>query len=317
VPNKDNVAELIQKAQTLLNQRLHQEARALFLQALEVRPDHPDAHYGLATACFLQGDVLGAAHHFKEVTRHDPLRAGAFVNLGALYNHLGREDDAVAALRRGIQLDPNRAEGYYNLGLVYRRIGKLDLAVEAYREAVRLQPGLAEANFNLANAFLEAEKFDQAVSHYRAALKTRPNWPEAQQGLATAEAGIDDQHKSAPAPETVVETHHEPAERVPKGDPPRPLDPARHGVLMSELHRDAAEAEAIGKTLGGEVAHNLETAIKELSQCFLRPDVPLHELETRLKTFEASAQHLHLIHVELEHIHHKIEAAAEDLKKKA
>ena len=89
------------------------------MRVVEVRPDLPDAHYGLATVCFQQGDVLGAAHHFKEVTRHDPLRPGVFVNLGALYNHLGRDDDAVAALRQGIQLDPNRAEGYYNLGLVY------------------------------------------------------------------------------------------------------------------------------------------------------------------------------------------------------
>src|SRR6185369_17459454 len=95
---KENVAELIQKAQTLLSQRQHQEARAVFLRVLEVRPDHPDAHYGLATVCFQQGDVLGAAHHFKEVTRHDPLRAGAFINLGALYNHMDRAEDAIAAL---------------------------------------------------------------------------------------------------------------------------------------------------------------------------------------------------------------------------
>src|SRR5262245_55650408 len=178
---------------------------------------------------------MGAAHHFKEVTRHDPLRAGAFINLGALYNHLGREDDAVAALRRGIQLDPNRAEGYYNLGLVYRRIGKLDLAVEAYREAVRLQPNLADAHLNLANAFLTADKFDQAAEPYRAALKTRPNWPEAKQGLALAEEGLA---KQAAAPDTVVEaahdsgaTHAEPAD-APLAEP-RPLDPAIHGVLLS------------------------------------------------------------------------------------
>jgi len=308
---KENVAELIQKAQMLLSQRQHQEARTIFLRVLEGRPDHPDAHYGLATVCFQQGDVLGAAHHFKEVTRHDPLRSGAFVNLGALYNHLGRDDDAVAALRRGIQLDPNRAEGYYNLGLIYRRIGKLDLAVEAYREAVRLQPGLADAHFNLANTLLDGGKYDYAITHYRAALKARPNWPEARQGLNLAETGWKEEQTAVLAPETVVDV---PADAT--LPPDRPLDPAVHGVLLSEIHLAAAEAEAVTKNLGEEVAPQLETAIKELSQCFLRSDIPAHEMTSRLEAFEASAQRLRKIQRELEHIHNRIEAAGEDLKRK-
>ena len=55
----------------------------LYLQALGLRSDAPDVHYGLATVCFLLNDLTSAAYHFKEVTRLDPLRAGAFINLGA------------------------------------------------------------------------------------------------------------------------------------------------------------------------------------------------------------------------------------------
>src|SRR5260370_1363901 len=87
------------------------------MRALSMKPDSPDVHYGLATVCFLVNDLPSAAYHFKEVTRLDPLRAGAHINLGAVYNRLDQVDEAIQVLRRGIQLDTHRAEGYYNLGL--------------------------------------------------------------------------------------------------------------------------------------------------------------------------------------------------------
>ncbi len=312
---KDNVAELIHNAQALLAQRHHQEARAIFLRVLELRPDLPDAHYGLATVCYHQGDVLGAAHHFKEVTRHDPLRAGAFINLGALYNHLGREDDAVIALRRGIQLDPHRSEGYYNLGLVYRRVGQLDLAAEAYREAVRLQPGMGEAHFNLANILLEVDKFAPAIAHYQSALKARPNWPEALQGLAIAKEALAEDAGPVPSSETVVESLHDSADRKAL-EQNRPLDPAVHGAMLAEIHQAVNEADAVSKKLGAEVAHQLDAAIKDLSNSLLRSDVPSHELTKHLESFERHAERFKNVHIELQRIQNKIEMSAEDLKKK-
>src|SRR4051794_12669768 len=144
---KESVDTLCGKAKAALAEGNNDQARQYYLQALALRSDVPDVHYGLATVCFLLNDLPSAAYHFKEVTRLDPLRAGAFINLGAIYNRLDQLDDAVPALRRGIQLDMNRAEGYYNLGLVYRRRGQVDLAIQAYREAVRVNPRMADAHF--------------------------------------------------------------------------------------------------------------------------------------------------------------------------
>src|SRR5262245_57218675 len=135
---KETVDSLCQQAQQSLAAGDHQAARNFYQQAIGLRFDNPDVHYGMATVCFLMNDLPNSAYHFKEVTRLDPLRAGAYINLGAVYNRLDQFDDAVAVLRRGIQLDLNRAEGYYNLGLVYRRQEQNDLAIQAYREAVRV-----------------------------------------------------------------------------------------------------------------------------------------------------------------------------------
>src|SRR5437762_5013458 len=110
---KENVETLCQKAQMAVAQGEYETARQIYLQALGLRSDNPDVHYGLATVCFLLNDLTSAAYHFKEVTRLDPLRAGAYINLGAVYNRLNLLDDAIPVLRRGIQIDSSRAEGYY------------------------------------------------------------------------------------------------------------------------------------------------------------------------------------------------------------
>ena len=131
----------------------------MYLQALGLKSDLPDVHYGLATVYFQLRELTSAAHHFKEVTRLDPQRVGAYVNLGAVMNLLDQLDEAIVALRRSIQLDAKRVEGYYNLGLVYRRKGQIDLAIQAYREAIRLNPRMSDAHLNLANLLFEKEQY--------------------------------------------------------------------------------------------------------------------------------------------------------------
>jgi tetratricopeptide (TPR) repeat protein len=131
----DKVERLCLRAQQAIAERDWDKAKQAYLMALGLRSDLPDVHYGLATVYFQLRELTSAAHHFREVTRLDPGRAGAFVNLGAILNLLAQYDDALVALRRAIQLDGQRAEGYYNLGLVYRRKGQVDLAIQAYKGA--------------------------------------------------------------------------------------------------------------------------------------------------------------------------------------
>src|SRR5436305_5956966 len=123
----DKIEKLCLRAQQAIAERDWEKAKQVYLMALGLRSDLPDVHYGLATVYFQLRELTSAAHHFREVTRLDPTRAGAWVNLGAVLNLLGQLDEAITALRRSIQLDSQRTEGYYNLGLVYRRKGQPDL----------------------------------------------------------------------------------------------------------------------------------------------------------------------------------------------
>ena len=96
----DKVEKLCLRAQQAIAAREWEKAKQVYLMALGLRSDLPDVHYGLATVYFQLRELTSAAHHFREVTRLDPQRAGAYVNLGAILNLMGQYDDAVAALRR-------------------------------------------------------------------------------------------------------------------------------------------------------------------------------------------------------------------------
>jgi tetratricopeptide (TPR) repeat protein len=262
----------------------------LYLQALGLRSDAPDVHYGLATVCFLLNDLASAAYHFKEVTRLDPLRAGAFINLGAVYNRLNQIDDAIPALRRGIQLDNNRAEGYYNLGLAYRRKGQPDLAIQAYREATRVNPRMADAHFNLANLYFEKEQYGLSVAHYRNALELRPNWDKAERCLEQAEAAqaaASGEVAAAPPPKAEERAQAE-GKGAPALDPDRFVDPMAHAGLLTNLHKATIESENYGRQFLKVVESEIEPAIKELSSCLLYPDSTAAELDECVQKFESA-----------------------------
>lgn len=306
----ENVETLCAKAQKALSQGRYDLAQQCYRQAMSFRPDHPDVHYGMATVCFLQGDLVGAAEHFKEVTRLDPLRAGGHINLGAVFNRLGRYEEAIATLRRGIQLDMNRGEGYYNLGLVYRQMGQIDLAIQAYREAVRVNPRMADAHVNIANIFMDKGQFALAIAHYKQALEIRPGWEKALQGY---EAATDAQRPQArtEAPPSSGRIPKEPA----AADPQRLVDPNLHGELLRGLHRTTIETEETAKKVYDLLTNQMDPAIKDLSACLLYSDTPLSQLTERADRFEQATETIHELQQNLRAALQRVRLVGEQLLK--
>jgi tetratricopeptide (TPR) repeat protein len=231
------------------------------------------------------------------VTRIDPARAGAFVNLGAVLNLLGQLDEAVTALRRGIQLDGQRVEGYYNLGLVYKRKNQADMALTAYREAVRINPRMADAHLNMANLYMEKEQPRMALKHYEQALQVRPNWDKALDGMASAQAVL--------AGEAEAEEGEEPAEgsshtvraaAAPGGDMDRMVDPVVHATFLSTLHQATIVAEDTGRLLQKIVVEEVEPVIAELSRVLLNTGGSRSELDACVTKFETALNRMRTAH---------------------
>jgi predicted Zn-dependent protease len=305
-----SVEGLYQSARQALAQRDLNQARQLFMQALALKFDDPDVQQGLATCCFLMQDYHNAAHHFREVTRLDPLRAGAYVNLGAVYNRLDLLDEAIQVLRRGIQIDTHQADGYYNLALVYRRKGQLQLAVQAYLESLRINPRHADAHYNLANLYFDMGRNGQAIGQYREALKLRPGWQKAEVGLAEAEAAQSGAHGAGGAPVSSIMHLDTTATGL---DPDRVVDPNKHGSVLTVLHKVTIDSDTLGRRLLEILETQLEPAIKELSACLLIADCPLSELDERIQKFEKAIQDMRGAQRSLQSSLERIQAVGDQL----
>jgi tetratricopeptide (TPR) repeat protein len=289
---EESVESLCERAQQAVAQGENDAARQLYLQALGLKPDAPDVHYGLATVCFLLKDLSSAAYHFKEVTRLDPLRASAHINLGAVYNRMDMLDEAIPVLRRGIQLDHNRAEGFYNLGVVYRRNGQTELAITAYREAVRLNPRMADAHYNIANIYMERQQHGMALAHYTQALAVRPTWDKALNGQQQCEEMLNEGQAVFEAQRQSEEANARAGENVPFKDihldHARLVNPDVHGLLLTSLHKAAIDSEENTRSFIKVMEREVEPVIKELSNCLLSNLTSVNELDKCLEKFEGA-----------------------------
>ena len=64
----------------------------------------------------------------------------------AMASHLlGRDDQAITALKKALDIDPDFAYAAYLLGQFAYAQGDLDLAIKSYERALKIQPGNAGA----------------------------------------------------------------------------------------------------------------------------------------------------------------------------
>ena len=151
-------------------------------KAVNSSPHDPDAHFTLGLAQSEQ-DVEGAMGSFRRVLELDPRHALARYNLGLVLKRADRMSEAVAELRRAIEIQP-RAEAHYALGVIYWHQGDLNAAAGALRAATAADAGYADAHYTL-GAVLNAQGDRKgAAGSLRRALALRPDLAGAHYSLS-------------------------------------------------------------------------------------------------------------------------------------
>ena len=81
--------------------------------------------------------------------------------LGAVFRATGKQQDAVMASQKAVDLVPNEAEARSNLGLVLHDLGRLAEAEASYRQAISLKPEYAKAHYNLGITLKDLARFGE------------------------------------------------------------------------------------------------------------------------------------------------------------
>src|SRR3989442_15685124 len=100
------------------------EARDAYRRALELDPDHADAHVNLGRLLVEAERAEEAETHFRAVVANHPGHATAWFNLGIALEDRRRPNDAVKAYEQAIAADRRRADAYFNLARVYQHAGE-------------------------------------------------------------------------------------------------------------------------------------------------------------------------------------------------
>jgi tetratricopeptide (TPR) repeat protein len=133
---------------------------------------------------FSEGRYAEAEILARRMTEDFPLHAFGWTALGAVLKQLGRDFDALEAMRKAARLSPHDVEVQYNLGVTLQDVDQLELAEASYRTALQLDPDHAKTLYNLGNVLNKRGKPNEAEQNFRHALDIKPDFSEAHNNLA-------------------------------------------------------------------------------------------------------------------------------------
>jgi len=149
--------------------------------------DWVDRGYALVTSGKNQ-EAVGA---FTRAIELDPKNANTYYNRGGVYGRLEDYRRAIRDFDRAIELNPTLEEVYTDRGVAYGMLGDYQQAIREYDKAVELNPKDTRAYVNRGIAYEELKEHQQAIRNYNKAIELNPKDARAylNRGFAYAELG--------------------------------------------------------------------------------------------------------------------------------
>jgi len=127
------------------------EAIKWFEKAVTLKGDYSPAHFQLALAYEMVGDLDKAIEKMESNKRYTPDDVGLRFQLGLMYYKKENFERARAEFAEAIRLNPIHSNSRYFLGLIYDQEGKTEQAIGQFEEIERLNPDNQEVKTILVN----------------------------------------------------------------------------------------------------------------------------------------------------------------------
>jgi len=155
--------------------QLHQqgkldEAEKIYLQVLEVNPEHPDALHFYGVLSHQKGKNELAVELITKAIAFNPDYSDAYNNLGNVFKETGKLAEAEEAYQACLAIDSKNIDALSNLGAVLRENEKYPEALATLQQAVALAPNHSQAYHNLGNVFKKLHRLEEAITAYRKSI---------------------------------------------------------------------------------------------------------------------------------------------------
>jgi TolB-like protein/Tfp pilus assembly protein PilF len=145
------------------------KTRAAAEKALAVDDTLPEAHATLASSYIDSWNWDTAEREFHRALELNPNYTKAQKLYWVYLSTLGRQQEALAEIKRAVDLDPLNLTYNVNLGQEYFAGRQYDLAVEQFKKVIELDPSFAPAHGNLAEAYLQMGRYDLWLDEWKKA----------------------------------------------------------------------------------------------------------------------------------------------------
>ena len=152
---------------------------SLFSHAVQVTRNNEPAHLCLGQVYEMEGRNADALAEYRLGLELNPYRIKTYSNVAHLLAGSGRTNEAFAEIRVALRLAPGDALSHDTLANLLADSGRTNEALAEFREVVRLNPTTAALRDNLGAMLVEAGRFDEAMENYAAAARLEPTDPRA------------------------------------------------------------------------------------------------------------------------------------------
>jgi len=150
--------------QQLTNRETMEKAKELAAKALQLDDGLADAHIAMANVLFrYDWNWAEAEKEFKRGIELNVNGPHSYMPYAIYLGVLERHDEAIAAMRRAIELDPFSAPMNSILGVVLEWSGRHEEAADQERKAIALDPSFPLPHSVLANVYDQLGRSDDAV----------------------------------------------------------------------------------------------------------------------------------------------------------
>jgi tetratricopeptide (TPR) repeat protein/transglutaminase-like putative cysteine protease len=115
-----------------------------------------------------------AVELFQGVVRQEPKHKSAWENLGRAYLGLNQNDQAIAAVKKQIEINPYDQFAYSILGLAYEAELKYDDAIQQFQKQLEINPLDQFAHGGLGELYIKQRNFAAAVPELEKAVALQP-----------------------------------------------------------------------------------------------------------------------------------------------
>lgn len=166
------IVDLVEQAQTALQEEKYQEAEALWQRIIQKEPNDATAYVRLGTVLFVQNKTEAAIAAYRQALKLKPT-AEVYIDYAEWLAIKDKPAEAIAVYRLAIKLDPKNDTPYKGIGDALMGQQKFSEAIAQFRQAVALKANASNYQ-SLAYALQEANKTQEAIAAYRQTIKLEP-----------------------------------------------------------------------------------------------------------------------------------------------